>query len=295
LYDAYFDLQMSLASDDLEGAKDAFAEIVKTAQSVDMELFKDKAHMRWMKISEALISASEKGKKAKDIAAARDAFYYVSLGAIELHDTFGHPSEADYYLTFCPMARDNAGAFWLQTVDTVYNPFYGNAMLRCGSIEKPLPPSGDEPVSQSSSSNEATLTKVYHAYFRLQRALAFDDLVEIREAYRQFADEMIALRETEIEDKGLASLAKQAAQSSDLAEARTSFLPVAEGIITLHEQYGHAENKDYFLIYCPYATDSGGARWIQDVDTMYNSFLGGVMANCTEEKQVLPSRKMEGM
>ncbi len=294
LYDAYFDLQMSLASDNLEEAKDAFVEIVKTAQSVDMELFKDKAHMRWMEISKAIISASQKGEKAKDIAAARDAFYYTSLAAIELHDTFGHPSETNYYLTFCPMARDNAGAFWLQKVDTVYNPFYGESMLRCGSIEKPLPPNGETTKPQSSNNGDP-LTKVYHAYFRLQRALTFDDFTEIREAYRQFADEMIALRETDIEDNGLANLAKKGAQSPDLAVARTSFLPVAEEIITLHEKYGHSENKDYYLIHCPHATTNGGASWIQDVDTMYNPFLGGVMANCTEEKQVLPSRKMEGM
>jgi Cu(I)/Ag(I) efflux system membrane fusion protein len=38
------------------------------------------------------------------------------------------------------MARDNQGAYWLQTVDTVYNSFYGEMMLRCGEIKEKLSP-----------------------------------------------------------------------------------------------------------------------------------------------------------
>jgi hypothetical protein len=38
------------------------------------------------------------------------------------------------------MAFDNNGAYWLQTVDTVYNSFYGASMLRCGLIKESLPP-----------------------------------------------------------------------------------------------------------------------------------------------------------
>ena len=60
-----------------------------------------------------------------------------------MHDTFGHAGDSTYYLTFCPMARDKAGAWWLQTADTVWNSFYGEKMLRCGEIKQPLP-SGDK-------------------------------------------------------------------------------------------------------------------------------------------------------
>ncbi len=293
VYAAYFGVQMALADDDLERARGAIAEVLDETKSVDMGLFKDEAHSRWMKIADALVSASDKGVDAEDIVVARDAFFYLSQAAIELHDIFGHEKAENYYLTFCPMARDNQGAFWLQTVDTVYNSFYGEMMLRCGSIEKTLPANAAEPQSESSNQGDP-LSMVYHAYFRLQRALTFDDLAEIRDAYRQFAGEVTAWPEIESANSELAGLAQQGAQAADLAGARTSFLPVAEGIISLHEQFGHTENKDYYLIYCPHATASGGASWLQDVDTMYSSFLGGVMANCPEEKQVLPPREAEG-
>lgn len=138
VYEAYFKVQMALANDDLDAAKKANAELNDNVTKVDMALFKDEAHTRWMKISRSLENASKLGKSVGSIAGARDAFFQLSLAAIELHDTFGHAASAPYYLTFCPMARDNAGAYWLQTENVVWNSFYGESMLRCGEIKQEL-------------------------------------------------------------------------------------------------------------------------------------------------------------
>ncbi len=140
VYKSYFDVQMSLANDDPDAAKSASGALVKSISDVEMSLFKGEAHERWMEISTALTRAAESGQKATTIDDARDAFFHLSQAAIELHDTFGHAGDAPYYLTFCPMAREKAGAWWLQTADIVLNSFYGEKMLRCGEIKQPLPP-----------------------------------------------------------------------------------------------------------------------------------------------------------
>jgi Cu(I)/Ag(I) efflux system membrane fusion protein len=138
VYTTYFDVQMSLAGDDFDNVNSAFKKLKSDVQNVDMGLFKNEAHMRWMKISNQLLSSIDQGMKAADIKESRKAFYLLSNSMIELHDTFGHSQEQSYYLTFCPMANNNKGAYWLQTVDTVYNSFYGAAMLRCGEIKQEL-------------------------------------------------------------------------------------------------------------------------------------------------------------
>jgi Cu(I)/Ag(I) efflux system membrane fusion protein len=143
LYDAYFDVQMDLAGDDHAGAVSAYADLKKKTQSVDMALFEGEAHRVWMDLSGKIVRHSGDGAASNDITGARDAFYHLSKAVIELHESFGHSGD-DFFLTFCPMARDNKGAFWIQEVDTVYNSFYGAMMLRCGSIEGKLPPAGDE-------------------------------------------------------------------------------------------------------------------------------------------------------
>lgn len=138
VYEAYFKVQMSLANDNLDRAGEAFGTLEKAVNDVDMTLFEKEAHTRWMEISRGLRHAAGIGKSANSIVGARDAFFRLSLAAIELHDTFGHAADSPYYLTYCPMARDNAGAFWLQEENIVWNSFYGAAMLRCGEIKREL-------------------------------------------------------------------------------------------------------------------------------------------------------------
>jgi Cu(I)/Ag(I) efflux system membrane fusion protein len=142
VYETYFDVQMALANDDLDAARKAFADLVETTQAVDMEAFDGEAHMRWMDISMSLGDAARRGAESESIEGARDAFYGLSLAAIELHDTFGHTKDTTYYLTYCPMARDSKGAYWLQQENIVWNSFYGDAMLRCGEIKQKLSAGG---------------------------------------------------------------------------------------------------------------------------------------------------------
>ncbi len=139
LYDAYFEVQMALANDDLSSATAAFDSLETTVNSTDANMFSGEPHTRWTILSRRLADASQSGAEAGNIAAARDAFYHASLAVIELHDTFGHAAEDPFYLTFCPMARDNTGAYWLQEENIVWNSFYGDMMLRCGEIKSELP------------------------------------------------------------------------------------------------------------------------------------------------------------
>ena len=40
------------------------------------------------------------------------------------------------YNQFCPMANDNQGAYWLSNDKNVLNPYFGSAMLACGSVKQ---------------------------------------------------------------------------------------------------------------------------------------------------------------
>jgi Cu(I)/Ag(I) efflux system membrane fusion protein len=302
VYTAYFEVQMALAGDNLEAAGTAAGDVGDKIAQVDMSLFSRDGHNTWMELSKKLSEQAATIAGSDDIEAARKGFYNLSNTIIELHDVFGHADDRDYFLTFCPMANNNKGALWLQTVDTVYNSFYGASMLRCGEIKKGLPAEKPE-LPAKSTSDIGHLTPVYHAYFKLQRALTFDHLRNILDAYRELNDATTqvdlsmqvdlsltddTLEGTSKEISELGQFAAEGVLAQDVSAARTLFLPVANGIISLHNRFGHVENRNYYLISCPHATDDGGAHWIQDVDTMYNSFLGGVMAECPKEKTLLP-------
>lgn len=138
VYESYFTIQMALAGDDLSQTKDGFAALNKSAQAVNMSLFKGGSHMAWMDLSGKIKDISKSGISTKDLKKSRELFRDLSKRMIDLNKSFGHGSGQDFFLTFCPMANNNQGAYWLQTVDTVYNSFYGASMLRCGSIEDTL-------------------------------------------------------------------------------------------------------------------------------------------------------------
>jgi len=46
-----------------------------------------------------------------------------------------HPT---LYRQYCPMAFDNQGAYWLAAEKEINNPYFGDNMLRCGSVEEEL-------------------------------------------------------------------------------------------------------------------------------------------------------------
>lgn len=138
IYDAYFGVQMALADDAADSARAAAGCVVDAVKAVDMEAFSPSGHGRWMALAKDIGEHAKQAQDAGDLKALRGAFNELSKSMIDLHDAFGHAEARDYFLTFCPMANQGKGAYWLQTVDTVYNSFYGPAMLRCGTIKSTL-------------------------------------------------------------------------------------------------------------------------------------------------------------
>ena len=138
VYNAYFKTQMALAHDSLDVALVGYMEVNSAVKNVDMTLFSHSGHLDWMRYYKQLLTVSESGSTAKDIATARIYFQNLSNTMIEMHERFGHADDVVYYLTFCPMAFDNTGAYWLQTEDIIWNSYWGAKMLRCGSIKDTL-------------------------------------------------------------------------------------------------------------------------------------------------------------
>lgn len=42
------------------------------------------------------------------------------------------------YKQYCPMAFNNEGAFWLSSEEEIRNPYFGDKMLKCGSVKETI-------------------------------------------------------------------------------------------------------------------------------------------------------------
>jgi len=157
----------------------------------------------------------------------------------------------------------------------------------------------DTPAGTDEENMEArqTLTPVYAAYFEVQMALAGDNLEAAGAAARDVGDRIAQVDMSLFSRSGhtiwmdlSGKLSEQAAMiaGSDVIEAaRKAFYHLSNTIIQLHDAFGHADDRDYFLTFCPMADNHRGALWLQMVDTVYNSFYGASMLRCGEIKKPL--------
>src|SRR5262249_9756194 len=49
-----------------------------------------------------------------------------------------HLSKGQLYLEYCPMANNNTGAYWLSNEKEIKNPYFGDKMLKCGSVKETI-------------------------------------------------------------------------------------------------------------------------------------------------------------
>ncbi len=117
LIEPYLNVQAALAADKFDG----IAASATAIEAAAMALGKD---------AEKLAGGAKKLAAAKDIAAARTAFGDVSEALVAYAEKTKSELGAEVQVAFCPMVNKP----WLQKDKEIKNPYYGGAMLSCGSF-----------------------------------------------------------------------------------------------------------------------------------------------------------------
>ena len=131
----YLDLHVALSKDQLEPAKRAFAQLAKSAVAFQPRTPKA-AQALWKTLGKSLTQEALEAKKSPDLDAARRSFETVSKRMIVVLQRFGNPLPDTVRLSFCPMAADAKGAFWVQRAEKIENPYFGAAMATCGDVRE---------------------------------------------------------------------------------------------------------------------------------------------------------------
>lgn len=115
----YEAVRVALASDDLAAAKKAATVVEKDLVVVAKDDTK----------AQPAADAAKKLAGADSLKTAREAFKALSKRAVHLAG-----SQKGYYVANCPMVKGGEGD-WVQTSKQISNPYFGKAMLTCGSIK----------------------------------------------------------------------------------------------------------------------------------------------------------------
>lgn len=123
--------ELQTAFDRYLALKDAFVESnPEEVREVAVEL--EEAFNNLEK-NESLLEALEKIQNAENINVQRDAFAVVSA---EMENIIqGQVKSGVVYKQYCPMAFDGEGGHWLAASDEIRNPYYGDKMLKCGTVK----------------------------------------------------------------------------------------------------------------------------------------------------------------
>ena len=135
LVERYLSLELNLAADNPEAAKEDIQTLAPLAEVVTTALLETGEELAGT-LSLGLIEDIHHLEQAKDLATIRKAFYPLSQSLVQLVENFGSSGDSPLYIQFCPMAFGNKGATWLADTEEINNPYFGAMMLRCGEVRK---------------------------------------------------------------------------------------------------------------------------------------------------------------
>ncbi|QCR25240.1 DUF3347 domain-containing protein [Pontibacter sp. SGAir0037] len=133
--DSFLKLKDDLVASDAQQAQDEAKTLLAAAEKVDAAgLAGEQKAFAEERIAEVKQSAS-KMAEAADLAVQRGQLELLSEATFALTKAFG-ASTATLFYQHCPMANNNQGAYWLSADGEIRNPYFGESMLECGSIEE---------------------------------------------------------------------------------------------------------------------------------------------------------------
>lgn len=82
------------------------------------------------------LKAAQTIANSEDVNEQRTAFLDLSAAMENLLS--GAVASGEIYKQYCPMAFDGKGGAWLSSSEEIRNPYYGDKMLKCGSVRETI-------------------------------------------------------------------------------------------------------------------------------------------------------------
>ncbi|MGI8893618.1 MAG: DUF3347 domain-containing protein [Bacteroidia bacterium] len=131
----YYHLKDALVRSEAVEASNGASAMLKALETVEITNEEHRAHIDGLLTT--IITNLQNISASGDMEKQREYFQTVSDNFYELLKTTGVTGET-VYRQYCPMAFDDKGAYWLSSEKEIRNPYFGDAMLKCGSVKETL-------------------------------------------------------------------------------------------------------------------------------------------------------------
>lgn len=141
----YLHIKDALVADNTWGAAMAAGRLLGRLHAVDHTSLTRTRLLDWACMRHALRSAGDQIAGASAIELQRKYFVVLSRAMLAGVSKIG-AGDHHLYQLYCPMADGGRGASWLSLHPAIQNPYFGEAMLRCGRVAHQLPGRGAAPA-----------------------------------------------------------------------------------------------------------------------------------------------------
>jgi len=127
IVESYLRIQRALATDRLDGVTSAAGTIARLAAGLGAD-------------GKPIRAAADQLQRATDLETARAGFGELGDAIMTAAKRLGVEVGDGVKIAYCPMVRK----YWLQTDQTIQNPYFGKEMLDCGRFAPELPDLNDD-------------------------------------------------------------------------------------------------------------------------------------------------------
>ena len=126
---AYFEIKNALVNSNADSASLSAGEFVGAISSQDFKSLKGANTTSDIKLQNNLMSDAKHIAGSKDLSVQRQYFASLSQNLYELVKNVRLSGQV-FYQMYCPMKKQ----YWLSEESSIRNPYFGKAMLTCGSV-----------------------------------------------------------------------------------------------------------------------------------------------------------------
>jgi len=130
----YLQVKNALVNDKAEEAATAAGRMHASMKQFDKSLLTADQKKIYDGVEEDMKEQAEHISENNAIEHKRSHFSMMSEDLYTLVKAFGGGQPV--YHDHCPMAKDGQGAMWLSEVKDIRNPYFGDQMMECGSVEE---------------------------------------------------------------------------------------------------------------------------------------------------------------
>lgn len=135
--DNYLQIKNSLTNGKAAEAGEAANKMLAAMKGLDKSLLSaDQKKVYDQQEGNLKTSAEHITKSTGDIEHQREMFSTLSESLYTVVKAFG--GGKTLYHDHCPMAKDGKGAMWLSETKEIKNPYFGDKMMECGSVEEEI-------------------------------------------------------------------------------------------------------------------------------------------------------------